>query len=241
MHAIIRMGDGKYYVSSVFGYYNDVKSEDSYQRYLERIRTPYYVVFNEEKNKLIKCFHMQPDTKYLIKQVLIIDSDESGWNINEEDGTGGVAFLPRELADKIIAEGVVPDDIMQQCTEIEESYTYNEYTEIKTEKDIKDFDWATGDFHDACIEEQKMLEGGELYLRFIGIWGCQVEMWFWDELEYCTESRNPEYYDPYWSCATVLLSNGYVYFVDDEIEVNEITDEYCWFKARHMRYHIIPN
>ena len=26
-------------------------------------------------------------------------------------------------------------------------------------------------------------------------------------------------------------------YVDD----NEITDEYCWFKARHMKYHIIPN
>ena len=56
MHAIIKMGDGKYYISSVFGYYNDVKSEGDYQRYLERIHTPYYVVFNEEKTKLIKWY-----------------------------------------------------------------------------------------------------------------------------------------------------------------------------------------
>ena len=61
MHAIIKMGDGKYYISSVFGYYNDVKSEGDYQRYLERIHTPYYVVFNEEKTKLIKWYNMQPD------------------------------------------------------------------------------------------------------------------------------------------------------------------------------------
>ena len=39
MHAIIRQGNGKYYISSVFGYYNDVKSEDDYQRYLERINS----------------------------------------------------------------------------------------------------------------------------------------------------------------------------------------------------------
>ena len=26
MHAIIRQGNGKYYISSVFGYYSDVKS-----------------------------------------------------------------------------------------------------------------------------------------------------------------------------------------------------------------------
>lgn len=241
MHAIIRQGNGKYYISSVFGYYNDVKSEDDYQRYLERIHTPYYIIFNEEKTKLIKWFNMQPDTKYLINQVLIIDSDKSGWIINEQDGTGGVEFLPRELADKIILDGIVPDDIMQQCKKIEEPFTYEEYREIKTQKDIEDFDWVTGNFHDACIDEQKILDGGELYLRFTGICGCEVEIWFWDDLEYCTESRNPEYGDPYWSCSTLRLYNGYVYFVDDEIEVNEITDGYCWFKARHMKYHIIPD
>ena len=76
-------------------------------------------LFNEEKTKLIKWFNLQPDTEYLIKQVLVIDSDESGWIINKQDGTGGVEFLPRELADKIISEGVVPDDIMQQCIKIE--------------------------------------------------------------------------------------------------------------------------
>jgi len=75
----------------------------------------------------------------------------------------------------------------------------------------QDFDWATGNFHDACIEEQKILDGGELYLRFTGIWGCQVEIWFWDDLEYCTDSRNPEYWNPYWSCSTLLLFDGYVF------------------------------
>lgn len=43
MHAIIRQGNGQYYISAVFGYYSDVKLEDDYQRYLERIRTPYYI------------------------------------------------------------------------------------------------------------------------------------------------------------------------------------------------------
>ena len=66
MHAIIKMGDGKYYISSVFGYYNDVKSEGDYQRYLERIHTPYYVVFNEEKTKLIKWYNMQPSSSFIV-------------------------------------------------------------------------------------------------------------------------------------------------------------------------------
>ena len=71
--------------------------------------------------------------------------------------------------------------------------------------------------------------------------GCQVEIWFWDDLEYCSESRDPECCDPYWSCSTLIMKNGYVYFVDDMIEVEQITDEYCWFKARHMKYHVIPD
>lgn len=172
----------------------------------------------------------------LIKQVLIIDSDESGWNINEEDGTGGVEFLPRELADKIISEGMVPDDSMQQCKKIEESYVYNEYREIKTEKDIEDFEWATGNFHDACIEEQRVLEDGRLYLKFNGIWGYQVEIWFWEDLEYCSKSRNPECCDPYWSCSTLILKKGYVYFVNDMIEVEKITDEFTMIKNYKRRY-----
>ena len=78
---------------------------------------------------------MQPDTEFLIKQVLIIDSDESGWNINEEDGTGGVEFPSKRIGRiKLFQKEVFLIDIMQQCKKIEESYVYDEYREIKTEK-----------------------------------------------------------------------------------------------------------
>lgn len=58
---------------------------------------------------------------------------------------------------------------MRQCIKIEESYTYEECREIKTVKDIEDFDCAIGNFHDTCIEKQKMFDSGELYRRFTGI------------------------------------------------------------------------
>ena len=54
MHAIVRQGDGKFYGAPVFGYYRDVKSEDDYQRYLERIHTPYYGVWDEAGEHLVK-------------------------------------------------------------------------------------------------------------------------------------------------------------------------------------------
>lgn len=74
------------------------------------------------------------------------------------------------------------------------------------------------------------------------IWGCQIEVWFWGDLEYDTSSRDPEFDDPYWFGATVILQDGFVYLLDEEnMTVEQITSGYCYFKARHMKYHIIPN
>ena len=128
MHVIVRQGNGKYYVSTVFGYYNDIKSDDDYQRYLESIHTPYYVVWDEEKKRLIKWFAMQPNTRYLIPQILVVDSDRSDW-IMDEEGVGGVAFLPRKLADEYIEKGTIPEDIYEKCLEAGHGYSYNSYPE----------------------------------------------------------------------------------------------------------------
>ena len=241
MHALIRQGNGKYYVSAVFGYYKDVKSEDDYQRYLEKIHSPYYVVLNPEKTALIKVFAMQPNTKYLIPLVLIIETNQAEW-ITDEEGLGGVDFLPREKADAYIALGSTPESILEKCFAIDQAYHYDEYPEIRTEKDVENLYWASGYFHDARIAEQKVLDDGKLYLMFDGTWGCSIEVWFWGDVSYCTESRNPELYDPYWFGSTIILQDGFIYFVDDDdMTVDKITDEYCWFKARHMQYHIIPD
>lgn len=52
-----------------------------------------------------------------------------------------------------------------------------------------------------CITPELKRKGygndGTLYLRFDGNWGCEIEMWFWGDLEYDTSSRNPEEYDSY--------------------------------------------
>lgn len=241
MRAIIRQGEGRYYVSTVFGYYQNVKSTDEYQRHLESIHTPYYVVWDENHEKLVKCFAMQLDTKYLIPLVLVIDSDRSGWTVDEE-GIGGLEFLPRDLADSLIDQGKLPDDILRKCLAADGDYVYEPYPEIRTEKDIEDLQWASGYFHDARIAEEKIQDDGKLYLLFDGVWGCSIEVWFWGDLEYDTSSRDPKEYDPYWYGSTVILQDGYVYFVDeDDMTVDKITEGVCYFKARHMKYHIIPD
>lgn len=241
MHAIIRQGNGKYYVSAVFGYYNNVKSEDDYQRYLERIYSPYYIVWDENRQKLVKVYEMEQGTKYMITQVLVVDESTDGWVVDEE-GIGGVDFLTRELVDEIVESGNTPADIIEKCKAVDEGYCYEEYKEIKTEQDINNLQCAAGWFHDAFISEEKLLDDGTLYILLDGVWGCKVEVWFSGDVEYDISSRNPDEYDPYWYGSTILMQDGYIYFVDeDDMTVDEIGKGYCWFKARHMKYHIIPN
>ncbi len=95
MHAIIRQGNGKFYVSAVFGYYKDITAEDDYKRYIEEIYKPYWIVWDEEQKRLIRWPTMVPDKKYIIPQILIIDSDQNNW-VMDEQGVGCVDFLSRE-------------------------------------------------------------------------------------------------------------------------------------------------
>ena len=62
------------------------------------------------------------------------------------------------------------------------------------------------------------------------------------DVEYDISSRNPEKCSPYWYGSTVILQDEFVYFVDEEdMIVDQISDGYCWFKARYMKYRIIPD
>lgn len=129
MHALVCQGNGKYYVSAVFGYYRDITATDDYQRYLQSIHKPYWIVWDEDKKRLIRWLAMVPNTKYLIPQILIVDSRQDNWNK-----------------------------------------------------------------------------------------------------------------DPYWNDSTIILHDGFIYFVDDEItSIDQIRLGHCHFKAQHMQYRIIPN
>jgi len=241
MHAIIRQGKGKYYVSAVFGYYKDITATDDYKRYLEGIHKPYYIVWDEKQERLIKWLAMEPNTKYIIPQILIIDTDQHNW-VKDDDGVGCVDFLNRKLLESFLDTEYQPEDILQKCRMMDRGYVYNDTPEIRNQQDIDNLEWASGGFHDAFIATEELQDDGTLYLRFGGTWGCEIEIWFWGDLEYDTSSRNSEEFDPYWFGSTVLLENGFVYLVDeDDMTVEKIEPGYCYFKARHMKYRIIPD
>jgi len=248
MYALVRQGNGKYYVSAVFGYYRDITATNSYQRYLERIHKPYFIVWDSEEKRLIRCLKMTPNTQYLIPQILIVDSDESGWNM-DEDGVGCVDFLSRELLDSFLDSKTQPEDILAKCRAMDAGYEYNEFHEIRTQKDIEDLECVSGSFHDALIIKEELQDDDTLYLRFDDIWGCEIEVWFWGDLKYDTSIAYSEEVIPFWIGSTLILRDGFVYFIGDYVDSDEVDDitegkiraECCWFKARHMRYRIIPN
>lgn len=241
MHAIIRQGEGKYYVSPVFGYYENIKSADDYQRYLESVYSPYYIVWNESRTCLIKWFAMQPNINYMIPQILVIDCNQEDW-IKDNDGGGGVDFLPKKLAEEIIESQVMPTEIFEKCKNMDLNYTYDMEPEIKNEKDIENLESVSGGFHDAYIEKYELRDDGSLYIRFEGTWGCAIEVWFWEDVEYNISSRSLDECDPYWYGSTIIIQDDFIYLIDDiDTTVKEIDEGYCWFKARHMKYHVIPD
>lgn len=241
MHAIVCQGNGKYYISAVFGYYRDITATEEYKRYLEGIHKPYWIVWDAEKKRLIRWHAMVPNTKYIIPQLLVVDADQSNWSIDDE-GVGSVDFLNRELLDSFLDSEEQPEDILEKCRSMDAGYVYDEMQEIKTEEDIENLSWTSGGFHDARIAKEELQDDGTLYLRFDGTWGCEIEVWFWGDLDYDISSRDSETCDPYWFGSTVILQDGFVYFVDDDdMTVDKITSGYCYFKARHMKYRIIPN
>lgn len=240
MHAIVRQGNGKYYISAVFGFFSEIHSEDDFERD-EQYRKMYWIVWDEEKKRLIRWMNLDPKAKSIVRQVLVVDSDQSNWNMDEH-GIGCVDFLSKELLDSFLDEAEQPEEILEKCRAMDAGYVYDDTPEIRTQKDIEDLEWAAHGFHDAYIDKNELLEDGTLYLRFAGTWECEVEVWFWGDLEYDTSSVNPLESDPYWSGSTVMLHDGFVYFVDEyNMTVDKIRPCDCVFKARHMKYRIIPD
>ena len=240
MHALICQGEGKYYVSAVFGYYTDINAATEYERYLQSLKRC-FIVWDVEKKRLIRWSELRPGTKFLIPQLLVVDADKTNWH-DDGDNAGFVDFLDRKQLDSFLDAETQPEDVLEQCRALDVGYVYEEWREIRSETDITDLMSASGGFHDAFIEEEELQNDGTLRLLFDGVWGCKVEVWFWGDLEYDTSARAPDEYDIYWFGSTVILQDGFVYFVDSEgMTVKEIGPGYCFFKARHMKYRIIPD
>jgi len=232
MYAIIREGNGNYYYSMVFGYFDCGRTNSDYKH-------RYWIILNKEKTALLKQAVVDPNSNSIMPIVLATDCDDSDWT-EEINNSNCVNFLPFNDLLNMIDEDRVPKDLLDRCIELDKNYYFNEYPEIHTERDIKNLDWSVGGFHDGRIEKLEQ-SGDSLYLLFSDLWGCKLEIWFEGDVEYDASSRDPYEYDPYWSGGKVIIQDGFIHLIDDEYAtVEDIAKGWCYFKARKMKYHIIP-
>ncbi len=238
MYAIVRNGKGSYYTSAVFGYYCNITATDDYEIYLEKIHNQFYLVFDENKEYIIKKYIFPKESKYLDPQIILLNDNQDGWII-DEDGHGCLGILSN--IDFIQNDFKIQKEFIIECKNIDANFKYEEYIEIKNDDDINDFYLVTGYLHDARIAKHERIND-TIYVLFDGVWGCKIEMWFEGETDFSIESRNPEENDPYWFGCTMIIENGSIYLVDEEeMSVGEITNDYCWFRGQQLKYHIIPN
>lgn len=239
MHVLVCQGNGKYYVSAAYGYFRDVTAMEFSERSRQMFQNPFFVVWDEDKKRLIRLKRYQQNTPYIVPQALIIDNDRHHWVKDEED-VGCVGFLSRELLDSFLDDEKQPDEILAKCRALDSDYVYNETPEIQSQSDIDNLMQASGFFHDAFLEEKKLRADGTLHLLYDGVWGCKIELWFWGDLEYCLAVREESDY-PFLDRCSIILKDEFVYFIDEDRSIEDISRGVDFIKARHMKYKIIPN
>lgn len=236
MHAIIRLGNGRFYTSAIFGRY---KGEgDNYN-------TDIFVVFNQTKEKLIAIPQISYGQDNIIHTNLIIfDTHDISWKFSYGARRYGfVSFLNKEKAFQIIKTGRFPSgtDIESRCRKEDESLVYKKWNKIRTTADIKNLMQATGGFHDAYVTEcKKDNQTGDIFVKFSGIWGTDLEMVFQGDAQ--CHLHDPEESEPWWFDCKFQKFQG-KYYLFDSAEASAVdfnnwnTDCFC---AKEVFYHIIP-
>lgn len=233
MYALINKGNGKYYTSTVYARYQEMDENDEANCW-----GAYFIVLNEEKTALVKQYvYDAAAAPYLQRMVLITDGEQENWRVDSQSKLGEVKLADKESLLRMVEQGFVTRELLS----LDEGYHFEAYPAIRTEKDIRNLMLVAGGFHDAYVERIEEKDDS-VYVLFAGIWGGQLEMWFAGDAAYDMSSRSDREDDPYWFDAAMVREDGFIYLVDSENAMIETIDSgYCWFKARNVTYHVIPD
>ena len=234
MYAIVKRADETFYTSVVFGHFRE---------YGECRFDDYYLVLNEEKTSLIKKLDQPPELSILMPQVLVVDTDQSGWNLIKGkyeycEKLGVVSFLSH--IDFMSDNWVIPEELLQRCIQIDAQQQYREFVDVTSVADLQNLEWVTGGFHDGVIQ-QKEEHGDSLYLYFDSMIGCEAELWFSGDVEYYLDGSEPDDYYPYWDYASMFIEDGYVYLSREGVSKrSDMTNGWWFVRAKKLRYRIVP-
>lgn len=240
MYAIIKENDGKLYGSKVFGIYRDVEHMDD--DFYAEIKNCYYIVLDETKKKLIYKSPFAKGTNHIIKLIVVTDFDDSELEQTKNDSMIHKAINVDGIFDMIKTKNV-PDEITKNCIEIDRKYKYTDTVRVKSKKDIDNLMCIAGEFHDGRIESIDFSEKDKVKILFRELWGIDLELIFEGDIGYQIKGLpDPKYYDPYWSCATLIYCNGYYYLFDYHgATIEDIEDDLTvYFKGERLTYRILP-
>ena len=202
------------------------------------------VVINESNTALEIIDYWSHNGIYIERKVFEIDSDTDGWV--EENDFRGYDWIYQRLKKGLFKTTINADDILDKCRKMQSEITDSEWHDIKTEKDIKDMDVFTANFHDAAVE--KIYETEQKTVIEFSIWGGGLIV----ELEGdvgtnlyvgcgCTtrsDGRFDEIFD-----SDMFFENGCLYWVNMEgVKSSEEIykyDDNMYFKAKNVRWKVV--
>ena len=196
------------------------------------------IIFDENFEKLI-CEDVYDKKPLITRNVFIIDSDTFNWIVKE-------FILGKRLKKKTIVKGeqwfldsidnlncINDEKIINKAKKQNDGIVINEWNIIDNEKAINDLMNVAGFFHDAYIAGVDYNEN-KLIVRFDGVWGCSIELFF--EGDILVHHNNI-------TCifsSSVFIKDGYVYFVDEEIDSNsELIDDFTYFRGKSLKWKVI--
>jgi len=230
MYAFVKSKSGNLYQSMVFGCYKELIKNDTFY---------YYIVLNEEKNKLIKVHIFDPGIRKIKMQILTTDCNQSDWNV-DDDQCGQINFFDESIP-QLVEKDSVPEDLLKKCIQLDSEYVYVEIPEIKTEQDIKNLGWVSGNFHDSYISKVEMNKKDDaVKVTFEDCWGCSIEMWFSDIVS--MNIHTDDMRDDYWYSANMYFENEYFCLINEEdTKISKDTTGYIWFSSKKAKYRVIPS
>lgn len=241
MIAKVITNDNKEYYSHVFAKFNP--------GWFELI-----LVFNNDENKfeLLNMYNTKPSLK---RKIFIIDTDKTNFiskkeikinNTKKLENCKGYEWIinNKELLSNIINNNQIDEIYTNKAKEINSNYNQEEWHYVMNQKDINDLYSAAFNFHDSHLIDIKYItkesysDPTTVQVLFSGCWECDILLEFKRDVIIYFNS-NDSFTDEI-MIAKVLMKDGFIYWVNDNIEdVSELQEYHTYFKARSLKWKMI--
>ena len=212
------------------------------------------IVYDDEKEKfqLLRVYEINP---YITRKIFVINTDTSNW-INKDliklslknklkDCQGYDWIINNKDLIKMIKDGKDVDELYKNIAkEMNMSIDKSQWHYVKDIKDAEDLLNAAWGFHDAEIDsinyilQENYDDPSVVQVHFIGCWDAEIILEFSGDILIHFNVNDTNSLEI--MASNILFDNGFIYWVGEYVEsINEIEDEYTYFRARSLKWKII--